>query len=428
MPFHTETPKSKTDYFSYTVAALFCLSVTLGFLIPKVQGICFFILAITGMVSMARSAFREKIAVTEFWREYRWLCFSMMALVIAVFISELVNRNFHIQDYDAISRFLFFPFILWCFVKMKGKFVSNLPLSFIAICIPGFILAFIATNGGEIRSRQYLPMTSFIIFSCLTTIMACILVLFLIENFKKQNRYINLLIGIAIICGLYISFLYKVRNVWLGYPLFAILCFYGYRKTRQNQNNRKAITLIALVIILLGILSYSTNIYKTSRLQEGINDIQQLSSNPDTSIGIRLQHWHGSLIAFNSSPVFGITLSRMPDFFRDLYKKGVVSRTASINTQHPHNEILFTMATRGTVGLLALLVTWFIPAIWFVKKIQKQGETQSVFPSLMGLCLIGGYFFFTLVDCLFFWQRAVMFYVVMMAFLVSYEKHLNEEK
>lgn len=427
MSSSTKMPGRKTDWFSYAVGTLFCLSVTLGFLIPKIQGICFFLLAIIGIISMARTVFREKSAITEFWKEYRWLCLAMMALVPAVFLSELANRNFYIRDYDAVLRFLFFPFILWCFVKMKGKFIPNLPLSFIAICIPGFILAFIATNGGEIRSRQYLPMTSFIIFSCLITIMAFMLALLLLSNFKKQNRYLNWLIGIAIICGFSVSFLYKVRGAWLGYPLFAILFFYGYRKTTQNQNNRKAIAIIAITL-LLGVTSCIIGMYQTGRLQEGINDIQTLSQNPDTSIGTRLQHWHGSLIAFSSSPVFGITLSRMPDFFRDLHKKGIASYLASRNTQHTHNEILYTMASRGTLGLLALLATWFFPAFWFIRKMRNHKPTYSIFPSLMGLGLIGGYFFFTLVDCLFFWQRAVMFYVLMVAFIVAYEKHLNEAK
>lgn len=426
MSSSTKMPGRKTDWFSYAVGTLFCLSVTLGFLIPKIQGICFFLLAIIGVISMARAILRERSAITEFWKEYRWLCLAMMALVPAVFLSELVNRNFYLPDYDAIIRFLFFPFILWCFVKMKGKFIPKLPLSFIAICIPGFILAFIATNGGEIRSRQYLPMTSFIIFSCLTTIMAFMLALFLLSNFKKQNRYLNWLIGIAIICGFCISFLYKVRGVWLGYPLFIILYFYAYRKVSQNYN--KKVIAVMLIAILLGIASCTMGRYKASRLQEGINDIQQFSYNPDTSIGIRLNQWHGSLIAFSSSPVFGITLSSMPDFFRDLHEQGRVSYSSSRDVHHTHSEILYTMASRGTLGLLALLATWFFPAFWFIRKMRNHNSTHSIFPSLMGLGLIGGYFFFTLVDCLFFWQRSVMFYVLMMAFTVAYEKHLNEAK
>jgi O-antigen ligase len=178
---------------------------------------------------------------------------------------------------------------------------------------------------------------------------------------------------------------------------------------------------LSLLLIALALLcgSYILGGTVQKRVVEAASDVRQYAdgSNKNTSVGLRLQLWHGAWILFKENPVFGIGRERYPEAVRQLVQRQVISPDAAAHP-HSHNEVLFHMATLGIFGLLALLSLYFVPAFYFFRDLRNPDrETRTI--AGMGLALSLGFFVFGLTDVMFYWRVSYLFYAILLSVLFA---------
>jgi O-antigen ligase len=155
------------------------------------------------------------------------------------------------------------------------------------------------------------------------------------------------------------------------------------------------------------------------RIRLAQEDVQQYvqGTNADTSIGIRFQLWRGSLVIFREHPIFGVGVDKYRSALRDLAERRIISPQASTFV-HSHNEALFTMARLGTVGLLALLALYLVPASYFARDLRHH-DRQVRAAAGMGMSLCLGILVLGLTDVVFLWWEVFPFYALGIASFIA---------
>ncbi len=244
---------------------------------------------------------------------------------------------------------------------------------------------------------------------------------------KSDNKAVIFFKIAALCAGLYAAYLSQSRGVWLTIPVFAVIAGLAAKNIRSSYK----LSAITFFVILLGAVSYFGNIVK-ERVLVAESDISQYSvgANVDTSLGIRLQLWRGSWVLFKEHPIFGVGVENFPKALEDLSKRNIIT-PLSATFPHSHNEILFMMSRLGLFGLLAILALYFVPAYYFSREL-RDNDSEIRYTAAMGLALCLGFIILGLVDVVFLWWEIYPYYVVSIAFFLTYiikrKKILHQEE
>ncbi|WP_230413982.1 O-antigen ligase family protein [Collimonas silvisoli] len=280
------------------------------------------------------------------------------------------------------------------------------------------------TNGGATRyGTDFIPI---IIFGEMALLLGVFSTLSIAWN-KSDNKAVIFFKIAALCAGLYAAYLSQSRGVWLTIPVFAVIAGLAAKNIRSSYK----LSAITFFVILLGAVSYFGNIVK-ERVLVAESDISQYSvgANVDTSLGIRLQLWRGSWVLFKEHPIFGVGVENFPKALEDLSKRNIIT-PLSATFPHSHNEILFMMSRLGLFGLLAILALYFVPAYYFSREL-RDNDSEIRYTAAMGLALCLGFIILGLVDVVFLWWEIYPYYVVSIAFFLTYiikrKKILHQEE
>ncbi|HEY1772205.1 MAG TPA: O-antigen ligase family protein [Gammaproteobacteria bacterium] len=139
-----------------------------------------------------------------------------------------------------------------------------------------------------------------------------------------------------------------------------------------------------------------------------------------SSLGERLQMWGVAWDMFKTAPVIGIGTGAYMDRAQLMVNAGEAPPVTA-EYDHPHNEFLDALSTRGVVGLLALLALLGVPG-WFFARGLGSPDPVRLGASLAGLLVSVAFAMFGLSETMLVHSIALGWYAIMTAlFLVISE-------
>lgn len=280
---------------------------------------------------------------------------------IALLVPHIKSRTFNLDKADKwlIASFVFyFTLCVISFMTHKGKF-SELDLpSRAVLTLP--ILA--------VLYKKHIQQV-WILYAILAGDMAMSLAMFsfcaLFYFHAQKQRLLTVTCLISGLLAMIASFLTTARGAWIGVPAVLAAIFLLNRK-----NLSKWVVTSVLLITLSGGFFAKETIYQ--RYLEAKSDISAYvdRSNTSTSVGARFDMWKSSLLGIQEKPLFGWGLEGVKEMRKQHFEQGKISQYAS-GFAHAHNQYLHDTATRGVLGLIALLAILFVPLSSFWRNVRR---------------------------------------------------------
>jgi len=237
-----------------------------------------------------------------------------------------------------------------------------------------------------------------------------------LTRFRKTEIAFKVLTGVVGFVGFLAT---QTRSGWMGVPFFILIglvLFYG------KANLRKIIAPALIAFALIATVFVLNPITRT-RAQDAVNEITECIHNPTavSSVCIRLQLWHASLMMFKENPLIGNGSGQgFKPALQDLAKRGVVSGfTVTEKFDEPHNDMMNALANYGLLGLTGLLLLYFAPARVFAKRLAGNIPHNARVAAAMGLAVCLGFFAFGLTELMFRGMRTMGFYATMIGWLLA---------
>jgi O-antigen ligase len=410
----------------WVVFVVLMAATPLLLMLRKAGNISFYSLLLLGALTAASRLRPDGRTFSSLVKEYWPLHLAMAGMSLAIFINQLVLQNFVISAYDPSSRMAFFVVLLWVVLLLPYHLIKHLQWAFVAGALLAALKMYVTTQGGEFRSYDYfIPILEFAQMAQIFGFLALLSLGCKARNktWGKIGIGVKLLAGIA---GLYTAYLSQTRGTWIGIPIFVLITLFILR---PRVSIRKQIT-VAVTALLLVTAFFGTSNMVQQRLVQAQHDILEYfgNGNVDTSVGIRFQLWKGSWILYKEHPLVGVGQEGFSAALGDLERRQIITSAARA-LAHSHNEILHSMATLGTVGLIAILCLYFVPGAYFLRGVvHVDHEIRAA--AGMGLILCGGFFILGLTDVMFILGPCDTFYsivaAILFAFIIKRKKILSD--
>ncbi len=152
-----------------------------------------------------------------------------------------------------------------------------------------------------------------------------------------------------------------------------VVCF--YRKLPKKLLLTSGISVVVLMVTLLSVTSIRSSVLDKLRVSEAVTDFEQADKgNDNTSIGLRFVMWENALKLIEEKPLFG--------WGEEGYQTGMAALAAQnidvSSFSHAHNDVLSMAVKKGLVGLLALLMLYAIPLVYFFKQYSQNQQDAKI--------------------------------------------------
>lgn len=383
-----------------------------SFVLPKGVGASFYLLLLCGFVGIILRLEQQEKRFIEVVRRYWPVHLAMSGLLIATVLNQWANGNLTLNALELPFHLASFPILLWTFVLLAENQKKGIWWGVVLGAIVCAIRFYIESIAGALRPTFVfnIPLIPFANLMLLLGVLA----LLSIGWSSRSNRVLVGLRIIACLAALLGAYLTQARGGWIALPLFTVIALLVFKHIHLRH---KLAVLLLLLAAVSGAYILSDKIQE--RISAGKADIEEFINgrNKDTSLGLRLQNWHGGLVLFADNPFFGVGRKNYPDAVSRLAERKIISPAAALQP-HTHNDLLFQMASLGFFGLLAMLSLYFVPAYYFLRA-GYSADRQVRAIAGMGLALTMGFFVFGLSDTMFFWKISYVFYVILLAALFS---------
>lgn len=173
--------------------------------------------------------------------------------------------------------------------------------------------------------------------------------------------------------------------------------------TLPSQGDRLALVVSPHSVLNLVPLELYTGEYRYTMLQ--------------SSVGQRLEMWAVAWQLFQQAPFTGTGTGSYMASAQKLVDQGSAPPVTSIY-DHPHNEFLDALSSRGLVGLLALLLLYGMPAWLFARRL-KSPDPARMGAALGGLLVCVGFAVFGLSETMLVHSVTLGWYVIMTAVFMA---------
>jgi O-antigen ligase len=311
------------------------------------------------------------------------IVFTLLAIVLSIFIGQATRGRFLLDAYDGPSRLILALPILIAIHKNKidfGKVLSlTLPLALLAI----FIYAKSGTHSyGDRLTAHYLDPIFWGNFSIIMGLMC----LASIEETDSVALKLYKLSGLGL--GVTMSILSQSRAGWVAAVVLIVIWLFINRK----HLSLKKLALYSLLTIAAVITLYLTVNTFQSRNDTAISEVINWGNKTQTesSTGYRLTMWKMTAYFFSLSPWVGYseytTLPIIDDPFIQSFADSESIKT--IQCCGPHNEIAAHILRSGSLGITALLATYFLPTYIFIRSKAHQSKSMGII-LCMGIFICG---------------------------------------
>ncbi len=216
----------------------------------------------------------------------------------------------------------------------------------------------------------------------------------------------------------------QTRGGWLVVPVFIVI---GWVLVTGKTSLRKLVIPVLVAIMVSGAVSASSPILR-QRMHQMVTQTAECLTNPlaiSSECG-RIQLWRVSWLMFKDNPLFGNgTIQTFGPKLEGYWRQGIVSDFVySQGFGEPHNDMLFSMASHGLLGLTALLLIYAAPIWIFTRRLRAEVSQSARVAAAMGLALCLSFFVFGWTELMLRSIRTIGFYAMAMAWLLA----LSDEK
>lgn len=218
-------------------------------------------------------------------------------------------------------------------------------------------------------------------------------------------------------CGVIASLLSETRGAWVVAPILLlcmllVLCLHGRTRLAVYA------LLAAVVLVVAAVLPYAEKF--ESRVGQAVGELNYYFKNPQqaavTSIGQRLEQWRIAVKMIGEKPVSGWGVSGLVERKQALVTESL-AHPSIMEYGHAHNEILDMWVKRGLLGLLLLMLFYWMPLslFWPTKKrlerIPVERRQQALALRMSASILSIAYFGFGWTQVFFAHNSGNMFYL-----------------
>ncbi len=301
------------------------------------------------------------------------IVFSLLAIVLSIFIGQATRGRFLLGAYDGPSRLIFALPILIAIYKLKidfGKILSlTLPIALLTIFI--YAKSGIHSHGDRLTTHYLDP-----IFWGNFSIIMGLMCLAGIEETDSVALKLYKLSGLGL--GVTMSILSQSRAGWVAAVALIVIWLFINRK----HLSLKKIALCSLLTIAAVITLYLTVNTFQSRIDTAISDVINWSNKTQTesSTGYRLTILKMTAYFFSLSPWVGYGEYTSLPIINNSYIQSFADPESikTIQCCGPHNEIAAHILKSGIFGVCALLATYFLPLYIFIKSKSHQIKSMGI--------------------------------------------------
>ncbi|MGH8398462.1 MAG: O-antigen ligase family protein [Gammaproteobacteria bacterium] len=147
------------------------------------------------------------------------------------------------------------------------------------------------------------------------------------------------------------------------------------------------------------------------------------------SVGERLELWRAAYRLFLAHPLLGVGTGAFQGSTLQLIHARLIMPFVGIY-DHPHNDYLDALASRGILGFLALLAILLFPAVHFLRVMRSPNRATHAI-GIAGILTVSGFAIYALTDTIFLHSMMITWYVIYMALfyaLITTQSEKDETK
>ena len=235
--------------------------------------------------------------------------------------------------------------------------------------------------------------------------------------------------------GIFVSLLSGSRGGWIAIPILGWIIW--QQLELKKWFDKKYFFLVLLFIgcafLLINILP-NTQIF--SRLDQIINNIiRYREGDSGTSLGLRFEMWKGAWIIFKEHPLLGVgeaALVSSRDYLVDAGELNPKVRgLGRLIFDNFHSDLFDTAARRGVLGVISLIILYFLPLWLFWQRSYDKNLTCRLI-AISGVLVIVSFIFFGLSYSMLRDPNSYLLYIILTSSLWSalryYENSNNNVK
>ncbi len=393
------------------VAALILLFPVATLLVDSAATVSLLLLALLGVLFTVT----ERAPQTPLSRDEKLLIFSAVFFVAIAVVAYFANDITYL-GFKKLGRYLRFLLLVPIYLVMRrmphseGVWWTGLALGGISagmFCLS----AVLAGEGEDLFGMDDDGVTSIVLFGDLSLVMA-FMCLGGFGYFRERSPWLVALPVAGFVFGFFAAFVSGARGAWLAMPLLVLLMFWYFARERGVRER---------MLMLGGILLFALAVYLVpqsgvaERVASLFEDLRLVMSGvaTDGPFGLRLAMWPIALDAFLQNPVLGTGVGGFAQVLREWVEAGIAPEYL-LRFDHPHNEFLSVLSTRGLFGLTALLLVLGIPLAHFLWGVRHADRRISGL-SYAGMVLIAGFVQFGMTEAIFERTMPITFYVFCLA-------------
>lgn len=402
-PPTTDNPSvhaSLKNWQSWAVSALIAL-VPLSFSVDwRIKALPPALLFLTGLVVLIRSSSARRTFRVDAWPPVA------AALLLVAF--EICNALIHQSGWrplDGPAHVLLYLVMAACFTLPLRMRVVWMGFSLTAIALGAVAMV---QHHGLGASRAYGlnggPSAAIELATILVGLSCAALTQCLSSATPRHERIVH---AVALAFGTYGALLTQSRGPLAALvPAFALLVVLQIKRSGRWR----ASVLLTGAACLIAAATLSKHNEVVTRFEVIAPEISSFDHHADThgSIHDRLAMWRTAARALVSHPLTGIGADRFDEYARQEIAAGRSSPVIGQFNQ-PHNEYLSAAAAGGFPGLLATLLMFVVPLLYFGRHVFDP-DREVALPASFGLALVALYMVCALTDSVFYRVMTQSFY------------------
>lgn len=378
--------------------------------------------AVSALICVSRAGGYQ--AVLSDWKDYRGLAAALFVSLIVITIAAMRGSIRIDNEIERALRLSIGTFLI------LGACLSLIP-QWLRQATWGLVIATWVATGYTLwyalpsfRRPLEVPQHNAVSYGNLLLMMAVLATISIgwrLTRFRKTEIAFKVLTMAVGLLGFITT---QTRGGWLVVPFFIVI---GWVLVTGKTSLRKLFMPVLVAIMVSGAVAASSPILR-QRMHQMVTQTAECLTNPlaiSSECG-RLQLWHASWLMFKDNPLFGNgTIQVFGAKLESYWRQGIVSDFVySQGFGEPHNDMLFSMASHGLLGLTALLLMYAAP-IWIFARRLRAGVSQPArVAAAMGLALCLGFFVFGWTELMLRSIRTIGFYAMTIAWLLA----LSDEK
>ncbi|WFE69711.1 O-antigen ligase family protein [Thiomicrospira sp. R3] len=239
--------------------------------------------------------------------------------------------------------------------------------------------------------------------------------------FEQKNKAVwALVLVLGFVFGLLASLLSGTRGGWIAIPFALLIICRGLFPSFRWRH----IALGSGVLLLAGFFVYlQPALGVKDRVDLAVQEVGAYyqSGEVATSVGARLEMWRGAWVIGQENPLYGVGNRGYQQRKLELIEQGELDGFVE-QFDHPHNEYLERFVKFGAVGLLALLVLYFLPLRLFLGFFNHPRSSVRAYATA-GAVLCVCYIDFSLTQSFFAHNSGVMVYAFMLVIVWAMLMH-----